>query len=123
MGVCMMSKYARIVDGQIFEFFETDGDIAQMFHPDLTWVNVTGVSSAPDHRWTAMEVDGAWSFAKPVVVPPTDAELRASATGKRDALLEIASEATTGCLTPILRGFWMKLTPLASRLMPPTSWR
>lgn len=33
-----MKTYARIQDGAVFELFETDGDITQMFHPDLVWV-------------------------------------------------------------------------------------
>lgn len=33
-----MKTYARIESGVVVELFETDGDITQMFHPDLVWV-------------------------------------------------------------------------------------
>lgn len=36
-----MRKYARIQDSKVFEFIETDGNITEMFHPSLLWVEVT----------------------------------------------------------------------------------
>ncbi|KWN11136.1 hypothetical protein WM21_01670 [Burkholderia ubonensis] len=36
-----MRTYARIQDGVVFEFFITDGNIREMFHPSLVWVDVT----------------------------------------------------------------------------------
>jgi hypothetical protein len=44
----MMNKFARIHDGCVAELLETDGDITQMFHPDLTWVEVAGDVSVGD---------------------------------------------------------------------------
>jgi hypothetical protein len=37
-----MKTYARIENGIAFELFATDGDIAEMFHPDLVWVEAPG---------------------------------------------------------------------------------
>lgn len=34
-------KYARIENGVVFEFIETEHDIKELFHPDLVWVPVT----------------------------------------------------------------------------------
>lgn len=33
-----MKNYARIENGAVVELFATDGDITEMFHPDLIWV-------------------------------------------------------------------------------------
>jgi len=35
-----MKNYARIESGVVVELFSTDGDISEMFHPDLVWVEV-----------------------------------------------------------------------------------
>ena len=45
-----MKKYARIENGQVAEIFETAGDIAQMFHPSLMWIECDA------------EVAVGWSF-------------------------------------------------------------
>jgi len=47
----MMKTYARIYGGTVAELFSTDGDITTMFHPSLTWVDVTAVSPAPQVGW------------------------------------------------------------------------
>lgn len=48
----MMTLYARIQDGEVFELFETDGDIAEMFHPALEWVEVPqGVDVKQGWEW------------------------------------------------------------------------
>ncbi|WP_185752780.1 tail fiber assembly protein [Pseudomonas fluorescens] len=92
----MMKTYANIADGVVQYLLPTDGDIAEMFHPDMIWVDVTEVVSAPVAGWTAVEADGAWSFAAPVPPVLTDAELKAAALSQRDALLSQANEATAG---------------------------
>ena len=56
-------KYARIDGGIVVELFETDGDISQMFHPDLKWVDVTNIKPQPDFNWC---YDGK-AFTAPVV--------------------------------------------------------
>jgi hypothetical protein len=37
-----MKTYARIENSIVAELFETDGDIAEMFHPSLIWVPAPG---------------------------------------------------------------------------------
>lgn len=37
-----MTTYARIQEGRAAELLETDGDITQMFHPSLVWVEAPG---------------------------------------------------------------------------------
>lgn len=71
-----MAIYARIQDGQVFEFFETDGDINQMFGGQI-WLDVTDVEGIRA-GWVATEVDGVWSFAEYVPPPPTAAEVLAA---------------------------------------------
>ena len=36
-----MKTYARIENSAVVELFETDGDITEMFHPDLIWVEAS----------------------------------------------------------------------------------
>lgn len=46
-----MKTYARIEDGQVAELFQTDGDISQMFHPSLVWMDVTNSNPQPQPGW------------------------------------------------------------------------
>lgn len=43
-----MRTYARIQDGVVFEFFATDGNISEMFHPSLVWIDVTEMEPQPE---------------------------------------------------------------------------
>ncbi|MFC4431394.1 tail fiber assembly protein [Cupriavidus respiraculi] len=36
-----MKTYARIDQGIVVELLHTEGNIAEMFHPDLVWIDVT----------------------------------------------------------------------------------
>ncbi|WP_454751703.1 hypothetical protein [Cupriavidus necator] len=47
-----MRTYARICDGKVVELFSTDGDIATMFHPSLTWVDITDEIVQPEEGWS-----------------------------------------------------------------------
>lgn len=92
----MMKTYANIADGVVQYLLPTDGDITTMFHKDWIWVDVTEIAPPPAEGWTAVEVDGVWSFSVPVPPALTDAELRSVAFAQRDALLAQANEATAG---------------------------
>lgn len=60
-----MALYARIFYGKVAELLETDGDITQMFPPELVWVDVTNVEGIGEH-WTATEDGGGgWVFIAP----------------------------------------------------------
>lgn len=39
-----MKTFARIESGMVVELFETDGDIKEMFHPSMVWVDGAGAS-------------------------------------------------------------------------------
>jgi hypothetical protein len=91
-----MKTYANIAAGVVQYLLPTDGDITEMFHPDMLWVDVTSVSPLPAEGWAAVEADGVWSFTAPIPPVPTDAELKAAALAQRDALLAQANEATAG---------------------------
>lgn len=99
-----MKTYARVYRGVVVEFFETDGDIATMFHPDLIWVDVSDAMPPPGYMWTAEQVEGAWNFSEPAIVPPTDVELTSYAMARRDELLVIANEATAGMSDAYIAG-------------------
>lgn len=45
-----MKTYARIESDTVVELFKTDGDISEMFHPDMVWVDVTAVAGIAE-RW------------------------------------------------------------------------
>jgi len=77
--------YARIYEGAVVELFSTDGDIAEMFHPDLVWVDVTATNPKPEVGWL---YDGE-NFAPPP--GPSPEEITARNTMTRDSLLAMAT--------------------------------
>lgn len=91
-----MKTYANIDAGVVQYLLPADGDITEMFHPDMIWVDVTDAIPSIVAGWTAVEIDGVWSFAAQVPPVPTDTELKAAALSQRDALLSQANEATAG---------------------------
>ncbi|WP_415763486.1 hypothetical protein [Pseudomonas sp. CP4] len=58
-----MKTYARIVNATVVELFATDGNMAEMFHPDLLWVDISEVMPAPQIDWTAHFGTLGWVFA------------------------------------------------------------
>ena len=86
-----MKKYARIYNGCIVEFFETDGDITTMFHPDFVWVDVTDTTPVPAEGWNATETNGIWSFAPAVIPPPTPAEILETQSEKLQRATQLAA--------------------------------
>ena len=84
-----MSLYARIQDDVVFELIETDGDITQMFHPSLVWVNVDDVVGI-QQRWSAALNGVEWSFAPYVASPPTVAEILASQSQILQSQIQLA---------------------------------
>lgn len=65
-----MSRYALIENGLVTWFFETDGDITQMFHPSLIFVNVDSWP-AVELGWIAENLNGVWSF-RPWTISPQE---------------------------------------------------
>lgn len=57
-----MSKYARIDNGTVTEFIDTENDITTMFHPDMVWVDCPSGINLGD-----IFVDG-------VFLPPPDTD-------------------------------------------------
>jgi hypothetical protein len=75
----MMRTYARIQADLVAELFTTDEDIAELFHPDLVWVDVGAAQPAV-----------GWAYAGGVFSPPpssvpTLAEQIAAAVRQIDA--------------------------------------
>ncbi|MFJ2491494.1 hypothetical protein ACIOV9_08100 [Pseudomonas iridis] len=48
-----MKTYARVSEGLVHELFVTDGDMAEMFHPDMIWVEITDLVPEPVVGWSA----------------------------------------------------------------------
>ena len=91
-----MNTYARVSEGLVHELFSTDGDMAEMFHPEMVWVDITGLDVIPYVGWSADQKKGIWIFSEPAPPVLTDAELKAAALALRDSLLSVADEATAG---------------------------
>lgn len=57
-----MTLYARIDNNTVAELFETDSDISELFHPSITWADVT---DEPITVGMAAELVGdAWVFSE-----------------------------------------------------------
>ncbi len=55
-----MRTYMRIEEGKVVEFFSTDGNMKEMFHPSLVWVDISGVTPAPIIG-SVLKADGTFS--------------------------------------------------------------
>ncbi|EJM65573.1 hypothetical protein PMI30_03161 [Pseudomonas sp. GM50] len=67
-----MRTYARIVKNTVVELFSTEGNMAEMFHPDLLWVDITDVTPAPQLEWTANFGTLGWLYSPHEVVGPNN---------------------------------------------------
>jgi hypothetical protein len=67
-----MKTYARIVNNTVVELFSTDGNMAEMFHPDLIWVDITDITPLPQIDWSANFGTLGWVFTAPDVAAPTN---------------------------------------------------
>lgn len=79
-----MRSYARIDGGIVVELFSTDGNIAEMFHPDLIWVEIPE-GETPVEGWGY----NGETFSPPS--PPSDEQLAFAALTQRASLMEWAS--------------------------------
>lgn len=59
-----MKTYARIENNIVVELLDTDGDIAEMFHPDMVWVDVSSVDGIAE-GWRVLGGD----FVPPALPP------------------------------------------------------
>lgn len=59
-----MRSYLLIQEGIAVEFFETDGDMTEMFHPSWIWIDVTDMEVKPSAGWVFEE--GTFSPPPPV---------------------------------------------------------
>lgn len=99
-----MRNYANIVEGVVQYILPVDGDITEMFHPDMVWVDVTEVAPTPAEGWVADDSDGGWIFSAPPPPVLSDDELKAVALAKRDVLIAEANETTVGMADAYLAG-------------------
>lgn len=75
-----MKTYARINEGRVAELFATDGNIAELFHPALVWVECGGSVSVGDAY-----ADGSFSPPPP---PPIEQQIEALRASARVTLSE-----------------------------------
>ncbi|WP_438300863.1 hypothetical protein [Pseudomonas sp. NMS19W] len=68
-----MKTYARIVNDTVVELFSTDGNMVEMFHPDLLWVDITEVTPAPQIDWSANFGNLGWVFSSQEDIAPDGA--------------------------------------------------
>lgn len=84
-----MRIFGRIYGEVLVEIFSTDGDIKEMFHPDVIWVDITEVDPMPSEGWTYT----LGTFAPPVPYSPTPSERLQANKLDRDSLLGVATLA------------------------------
>lgn len=95
-----MATYARVLDGIVIEvilpaYYESGLEISihdrytPEFISELAEVNESG--PLPDQGWSAIEIDGAWSFAPYVAPPPTPEQILAAQSAKLQGLTQLAS--------------------------------
>jgi len=68
-----MKTYARIVNDTVVELFSTDGNMVEMFHPDLLWVDITEITPAPQIDWSANFGTLGWVFSSQENIAPDGA--------------------------------------------------
>lgn len=76
-----MKTYARIENDTVVELFKTDGNIVEMFHPDMVWVDVSSVVGISE-GWRKVGSD----FAPPPATPQSEIKSRVwnAIKGERD---------------------------------------
>lgn len=82
-----MAVYAYIADGFVRELLETDGDIAEMFCPEMVWVDVTGIEQAPEEGWSASLNGEEWRFAAPAMTGESIRSLALAALARSDLVI------------------------------------
>jgi hypothetical protein len=80
-----MKTYARVENHVVAEVINTTGDIVQMFHPSLVWVEVTG--KGVQEGWM-QNSDGTFA-------PPPAAAAPAAAAPPPPSVAELLTELTT----------------------------
>ena len=96
-----MRTYARVSEEMVHELFSTDGNMAEMFHPDMIWADVTDIDPMPGVGWTAIESNGVWSFAPYIPPPPTEEQILLSQSQKLQILKHLAEEQKTALTSRI----------------------
>jgi hypothetical protein len=110
-----MSLYTRIQDGVVAELFTPppgSPPIDQMFNADLTWIDATVVSPAPQVGWT---YNGTAFAAPPPPPPPTLQEQAGALLGFPVAIVCTSVPALNGSY-PIDPAAQMQITGIASAI-------
>jgi hypothetical protein len=77
-----MSSFALVFEGSIVQIDAATFPVA----PALVWTtDISAVTPAPQVGWTASETGSAWTFAAPVVPPPTNEQLAATELAAKTA--------------------------------------
>jgi len=86
-----MKTYARIEDGVVAELLTTAGDIAEMFHPELTWLDVTAVAGIAEGWTLAGTTFSRPQTSAPEAAIPSLADLQARMAALSTELQALAS--------------------------------
>ena len=54
----------------VVELFSTEGNMAEMFHPDLLWIDITDITPTPQIDWAANFGTLGWVFTSPEELAP-----------------------------------------------------
>ncbi|MEJ0020742.1 MAG: hypothetical protein WDN25_30170 [Acetobacteraceae bacterium] len=112
-----MPTYARIDGGVVVELFTPPPafaatPIAELFHPDLQWVDVSALDPQPQPRWT---YDGH-SFAPPAPPPPPTLQQQAGALLGQPLTVQCASVPALNGAYPIDATTQMQITGIAAAI-------
>jgi hypothetical protein len=112
-----MPTYARIDAGEVMELFTppaefADTPIADLFHADVQWVDVSGVDPQPEPRWT---YDGH-AFAPPAPPPPPTLQQQAMAMLVQPVTVQCTSLPALNGAYPIDATTQMQITGIAAAI-------
>lgn len=82
-----MQIYAWVHEGRVSEFFKTDRDMAELFHPSMVWVDVSSVEDISIGWEAKADEKGVWKFSEPKSTPIPPDRLAEGIRNLRDNML------------------------------------
>ncbi|MEJ0019706.1 MAG: hypothetical protein WDN25_24770 [Acetobacteraceae bacterium] len=112
-----MPTYARIDDGIVAELYTPPAEVsatplAELFHVDLRWIDVSAVSPQPEPRWT---YDGS-VFAPPPLPPPPTLQQQAMALLSQPVTVDCLALPALDGAYPIDQATQMQITGIAAAI-------
>lgn len=66
-----MSRYALIINGSVYQLFETDGNMAEMWPPAMVWINIDDKPYVEPGWLAEQDENGVWQF-RPWEISPEE---------------------------------------------------